>query len=292
MLSPPGRVGLGAIAVRIESGPGLRDRAAVQVGVEAEVDDDRLLGVRDQVALPVRVEIVSQQLLTEEFEGWAAADLKDRGDGGEPTVTTAAWKRVCKEKERELAALVGEGVLEGVGKGKRLLINAGSFYGRRGEEAPVWPDWGLAFAILPDAEAKEVDRRRRARERAREALMQGPSFAALLGRGSGGDSGGGGDAESKVAGIVSIHGERLREGAQELWQSLVAGETVVEEMEERFGGEDPLKPATRQALRHARMRLDELIEHLKERLGPLELGKPPDQLLNTLRRSAGLRAGR
>ena len=45
-------------------------------------------------------------LLTGEHEGWSAADLEDRDDGGEPTVTTAAWKRVRKEKEQELAALV------------------------------------------------------------------------------------------------------------------------------------------------------------------------------------------
>ena len=173
------------------------------------------------------------ELLAEEHEGWAAADLKDRDDG-EPTVTTAAWKRVRKEKERELAALVGEGVLEGDRKGRRHLINAGSFYGRRGEEAPVWPDWGLEFDIRPDSEAKEVDRRRRSRESAREALMRGPSFAALFGRGSAGDSGGRDGVESKADRIVAIHEERLREGAKELWRSLVAGETVVAEMEERF----------------------------------------------------------
>ncbi len=228
------------------------------------------------------------ELLAEEHEGWAAADLKDRDDGGEPIVTTAAWKRVRKEKERELAALVGEGVLDGDRKGRRLLINAGSFYGRRGEEAPVWPDWGLEFDIVPDTKAKEVDRRSRSRERAREALMQGPSFVALLGRGSAGDSGG---VESKVRRIVAIHEERLGEGASVCWQGLIAAEKVVEEMAEQFSGEDPLKPATRQALQDARVRLEELIEQLKERLGPIEPGEPPAELVNRLRSSAGLRSG-
>ena len=228
------------------------------------------------------------ELLAEEHEGWAAAELKDPDDGGEPTVTTAAWKRVSKEKERELAALVGEGVLDGDRKGRRLLINAGSFYGRRGEEAPVWPDWGLKFDIVPDSKANEVDRRRRSRERAREALMQGPSFAALLGLGTAGDSGG---VESKVRRIVAIHEERLREGASICWQGLIAAEKVVEEMAEQFSGEDPLKPATRHALQDARVRLEELIKQLKERLGPIEPGEPPAELVNKLRRSAGLRSG-
>lgn len=231
------------------------------------------------------------ELLAEEHEGWAVADLKERDDGGEPTVTTAAWKRVRKEKERELAALVGEGVLKGDGKGRRLLINAGSFYGRRGEKAPVWPDWGLEFDIVPDTKAKEVDRRRRSRESAREALMQGPSFAALLRRGSAGNSGGRDGVESKVGRLVAIHEERLHEGASVCWRGLIAAEKVVEEMVEQFSGEDPLKPATRQALQDARVQLDELVEQLKARLGSIELGEPPAELVNKLRRSAGLRSG-
>src|SRR3990170_2040491 len=53
------------------------------------------------------------ELLAEDHDGWAAGDLKGGDDGEEPTVTDAAWERVCKEKERELAVLVDEGVLEG-----------------------------------------------------------------------------------------------------------------------------------------------------------------------------------
>jgi hypothetical protein len=234
------------------------------------------------------------ELLTEDHEGWAAGDLKDRDDGEEPTVTDAAWRRVCKEKERELAALVDEGVLEGARKGKRLLINAASFYGWRGEEAPVWPDWGFEFDVLPDAQANEVDRRRRAREKVRQALMRGPSFSALLRRGpgrDGGDGGGVGGDESGVNRIVAALEERLREGAAASWQGLVAAEKVVDEVAAEFGGEDPLQPAERVALRDARARLEEMIKELGERLGPLDLGEPPDELLATLRRRVGLRSG-
>ncbi len=121
--------------------------------------------------------------------------------------------------------------------------------------------------------------------------MRCPSFGALLGRGSAGDSGGRAGVESKADRIVAIHEERLREGAKELWKSLVAGETVVEEMEERFGGEDPLKPATRHALQDARVRLEEILEQLKKRLGPIEPGEPPAELVDKLRNFAGLRSG-
>ena len=47
----------------------------------------------------------------------------------------------------------------------------------------------------------------------------------------------------------------------------------------------------REALRGARVRLEELITELGERLGPLELGEPPDDLLATLRRNVGLHSG-
>jgi len=231
--------------------------------------------------------------MAEEHEGWAAGDLKGGGDGEEPTVTDAAWKRVCGEKERELASLVESGVLEGARKGKRLLINAASFYGQRGKEVPVWPDWGLEFDVLPDTEAKEADRRRQARERAREALQRSPSFSGLLHprpvRDSG--DGGGGDVEDGADRIRVALEERLRQGASTCWQGLVAAEKVVDEAAAEFGGEDPLQPDEREALRDARVRLEELIKELGERLGPLELGEPPDELLATLRRQVGLRSG-
>src|SRR3972149_4342797 len=167
----------------------------------------------------------------------------------EPTVTDAAWKRVCGEKERELSSLVESGVLEGARKGKRLLINAASFYGQRGREGPGWPDWGLEFDVLPDTEAKEADRRRRARERARQALQRSPSFSGLLHprpvRDSG--DGGGGGVEDGADRIRVALEERLREGASTWWQGLVAAEQVVVEVAAEFGGGGPLQPDARNA---------------------------------------------
>ena len=158
---------------------------------------------------------------------------------------------------------------------------------------PIWPDWGMEFDVLPDTEAKEVDRRRRARERARQALQRSPSFSGLLHprpvRDSG--DGGGGDVEDGADRIRVALEERLRHGASTCWLGLLSGERVVDEVAAEFGGEDPLQPDEREALRDARARLEELITELGERLGPLELGEPPDELLATLRRHVGLRSG-
>ena len=52
-----------------------------------------------------------------------------------------------------------------------------------------------------------------------------------------------------------------------------------------------LEAAGWEALRDFRVRLEELIKELGERLGPLELGEPPDELLAALRRHVGLRSG-
>ena len=90
--------------------------------------------------------------------------------------------------------------------------------------------------------------------------------------------------------MVTALEERLREGASMWWQGLVAAERVVDEVAVEFDGEDPLQPAERDALRDERARLEELIRELGERLGPLEIGEPPDELLAALRRHVGLRS--
>jgi hypothetical protein len=91
--------------------------------------------------------------------------------------------------------------------------------------------------------------------------------------------------------VIAALEERLREEASAWWQGLVAAEKVVDELAVDFGGEDPLQPDEREALRDARVRLEELIKETGERLGPLEPGEPPDELLAALRRRVGLRGG-
>jgi len=135
----------------------------------------------------------------------------------------------------------------------------------------------------------EAGRRRRAKESARQALMRSPTYSALLRRGPGRDRGDGGVEDGADRIRVALE-ERLRQGASTCWQGLVAAEKVVDEVAEEFGGEDPLQPDEREALRDARVRLEELIKELGERLGPLELAAPPDELLATLRKRVGLRS--
>ena len=113
-------------------------------------------------------------------------------------------------------------------------------------------------------------------------------FGAAQARKSGGGSSDG--VEDGADRIRVILEEQLREEASAWWQSLVAAERVADELAAEFGGEDPLQPAQREALHDARVRLEEMIKELGDRLGPLELAEPPDELLATLRRHVGLRS--
>jgi hypothetical protein len=98
------------------------------------------------------------EILASEYEGWADSELEPQEEEEEPLVKPAAWKRVCRQKARELAQLVDEGVLVGTRKRRRLYVNAGSFYDWLGEPVPVFPDWGFKFDVLADRRASEVRR--------------------------------------------------------------------------------------------------------------------------------------
>jgi hypothetical protein len=114
------------------------------------------------------------EVLAEEHEGWAEEDLEPQEGEEEPVVKPAAWERVCGEKGQELARLVEQGVLSGRRKGRRLLVQAGSFYDRLREPVPVLPDWGFEFEVLPDKQADEVRHLQKARRHTQEECRRAP----------------------------------------------------------------------------------------------------------------------
>jgi len=83
------------------------------------------------------------ELLAEEHEEWAQADLKDS------EVTDRAFARVRKEKKELLRKLFEEGTIVGQRKAKAIELNQGSFYDWLGEPVPIFPDWGLDYVIVP-----------------------------------------------------------------------------------------------------------------------------------------------
>ena len=109
---------------------------------------DRLLREARQEMLPVED---AAACATDEYGGWTDADRDEDGD-----LTREAWDRVLAEKRRGLEALVETGLIVGRRKGKKLLVQAGSFYDWLKEPTPVQPQWGMAYEVFPDEKADIV----------------------------------------------------------------------------------------------------------------------------------------
>lgn len=233
------------------------------------------------------------EVLVERYDGWTEDDLQASEDDEEPEVSDKAWNRVLAQKKKELARLIDQGVLEGTRKGRRLLINVGSFYDWLGQPAPVFPDWGVEFEVFPDEQADEVDRLRRARRCAQDELRRGPSDAVLhlLGGTAADDSKPAKKNRHRIDEVIDALHTTLREMVPARWRELRTAEVVLEEVAAEFDGEDPLHPRVRDALDEARQELEELVEKVQRRVGAFSLPEPDEEELATLRKTAKLAAG-
>jgi hypothetical protein len=233
------------------------------------------------------------EVLVERYDGWEEDDLEPPEDGDEEReVSDKAWNRVLAQKKKELARLADQGVLEGKRKGRRLLINVGSFYDWLGQPVPVFPDWGLEFEVFADDQADEVDRRRRARCSARDKLRRAPTNAVL--RSLGGTAADGSkpakENPHRIDETVEALCTTLREMVPARWREMRTAEVVLEEVAAEFDDEDPLHPQVRDALDEARRQLEDLVEHVQRRVGVFDLPEPDEEELATLRRAAKLAA--
>jgi hypothetical protein len=198
------------------------------------------------------------EVLVEGYEGWTEADVEpaeDPDDG--PVVRQKPWDRLLAEKKRELARLVEEGVLAGKRSGRRLLINNGSFYDWLGEPVPLSPEWGNGYCVLPDDQAERVERLKKERLDAQEAIPRSPTspVVALLEKRLGRRVT---EREGCWDEAMAALRDSLREGIPWCWQELRAVETVLDEVAQEFDGEDPLVPALRRVLDKTRQDLVEL----------------------------------
>ena len=223
------------------------------------------------------------EILVERHEGWSDDDLVPVEDGEEPVVSDAAWERVLTDKNKKLARLVSEGTITGKRRGRRLMVNAGSFYDWIGESIPVSPDWGLKLDVRPDAEANEVERLRRARRRAQDALVRGPSINEFVRDATAGNGKQPRVKPSGVDELVEALTTLIRKEIRQREGELLATEKVFEEVAVEFDGEDPLLPDARCILDDVKRRLEELERDIRERLGPLDLGELDEETLDKLR---------
>jgi hypothetical protein len=204
-------------------------------------------------------------------------------------VRPAAWKRVCGEKKWELAQLVEKGALVGRKKGRRLTIQAGSFYDWLKEPVPVFPDWGFRFEVLPDGMAAKVRQLRQARQSAKEAMEHAPLGLGLelASRDLGVQRKRSSAGANEIAEELATH---LRKGVQLRWRELLAVEQVLEEIAAEFDGEVPVRPQDRQAISEGKEQLKELHEQVQKYVGPCEHPGPDEEELEQWR-EAVRRAG-
>jgi len=222
------------------------------------------------------------ETLVESYDGWTAADKEPAEDGDEEQVVSdKAWNRLLAEKKRELTRLVEEGTLAGRRSGRRLLINNGSFYDWLGEPVPVCPDWGVGYDVMPDDQAGRVERLKKERLDAQEAISRSPTSPLLelleekLGRRVT-------DRQERWDEAMAALRQSLREGILWCWQELRAVEIVLDEVAEELG-EDPLLPPVRQVLNKTHQDLVELHPLLSFVDVEVELPEPDEERVEFLR---------
>jgi hypothetical protein len=222
------------------------------------------------------------EALVEAYEGWTEAEMEPAREDGEQVVKDKAWNRLLAEKKAELRRLAEDGVLAAKPRGRGLLINNGSFYDWLGESVPVCPDWGTGYDVLPDDQSEQVERLKRERLRAWEAVSRSPTSPILE------------LLEERVGYRVTERQERweeamaalreqLREGVPWCWREVRAVETVLEEVAEEFG-EDPLLPPVREVLDKTREDLVGLQHPLLDAVDvEAELPEPDEERVEVLR---------
>lgn len=219
--------------------------------------------------------------LAEEHHVWDDADC-ETGEDGERCATDEAWYRVRDEKVAELRKLVADGTLTGKGKGKRMKIACGSFYGWLGQPVPVVPELGMGFDVRPDEREREVARARADHAFIREVLNRGACMLELpLDMESPLDVEPPSGFNPELARLVAV---TIRAGVRENWQELRAIDEQIEAITEEYAGEDVLHARVRGNLDEAKAMLLELHEELQEYTGPFDLPEPDEELRATIQR--------
>jgi hypothetical protein len=231
---------------------------------------DRLLREARQEMLPVED---AAECATDQYGDWTDADRDEDGD-----LTRGAWDRVLAEKRRELEALVETGMIVGRRKGKKLLVQTGSFYDWLGEPTPVQPQWGMAYEVFPDEKADFVSfnqgERRHVLEMSERWTPQDLLSAAPQPPESYPDAGGrlphrNWPRDGLIAALV--------DGVAKGWRLARAVELVIEEVREEFEGEDPTVPFVRDILAGAKLTLTDVHDRLQSEGIALDLPEPDEE---------------
>ncbi len=189
--------------------------------------------------------------------------------------TERDWKQAVAKKAKDIEKAVHSGAVAAHRRGRRLLVNTGSFYDWLGETVPLHPDWGLEYEVLPNGEDFETLKERF--DGLKDAVRNSPAGAELpfeAGREPE-------RMERFVRDVSEALSEAIRDGLVGIWRELLAVEAVVAETTEEFGGEDPLIPEARSFLVGFRAQLEDLRSSFGEEI---ELEEPDEEAIDLVRK--------
>ena len=206
-------------------------------------------------------------LLAEEKRAWTDGDLEEIGWTRELVVKPNAWKRLMADAEQVIRTAVEAGELEARGAGKKLAVRRASFDAWLGRPVTVYPTWASAYEVLPDDREVHVEADRNTLRDLRRAVEESPIPAEVLRPGHG---------KGNLTVLIEAMEQHLERGLRIRWAEVVGAEAVIDRIAAEFGGEDPLKPHSREALRRARSLAEKLAAELRSMGREFELA-PLDQ---------------
>lgn len=232
-------------------------------------------------------ELLAERLVSEQAE----QDVTFDGARPRPVSRAQRWRRLVADDRRELEKLVATGTLRGVRQGRRVVIEAGSFYDWLGEKMPVFSEGCTDYDVRPDADAARVAQQQQALRDVRQILAMAPRPSLVpvgIDRASADDAAA--DAEPDW---VQTLATTIRDGVQTRWAELRLIEIIVDEIAHlQFDGEDPLWPARRSRLDDCRRRLAALRAGVQSDVGDFELPEPGPQDIEAFRRIVQWRVDR
>lgn len=189
--------------------------------------------------------------------------------------TERDWKQAVAKQAKDIEKAVQSGTVAAHRRGRRLLINTGSFYNWLGETVRVYPDWGLEYEVLPNGGDFETHRDRF--DGLKDAVRNSPAGAELPFEAEREPE----RMERFARDVSEALSEAIRDGLVGIWRELLAVETVVAETTEEFGGEDPLIPEARSFLVGVRAQLEDLRSSFGEEI---ELEEPDEEAIDLVRK--------
>jgi hypothetical protein len=190
------------------------------------------------------------EVLTSRKDDWDDDQVED---AEEEVVFAEAWEQENKRNERKLAALVKAGTLDGRRSGGELRVRVGSFYAWLGEEPLPRPEFG--FGYEPSSDETAVASARARLDALKLTFTRRPVPDP--------DGPGGQEFELPLYGAMALGlGKAVVRDVQTTWIELASMNQALAKVAEEFGGEDPVRPETRDDIEEALRSLAEMREQL------------------------------